>query len=158
MNIREAALSDVSAIADVLKELVAAGTRKKPADAAFVLSHYIEHPHRLHCFVAFDDDWKALGFQSLKVAHQGNPYDTPLGWGIIGTHVRPSAARAGVGSRLFTATIAGARRAKLPAIEACIGEQNSAALSYYEAIGFRNFRRSDGVIYKMLPIADGFES
>lgn len=94
-----------------------------------------------------------LGFQSLKVAREGNPYETPLGWGIIGTHVRPSAARMGVGSRLFAATLQAAREARLPAIEAYIGEQNRAALAYYETLGFRTYRRSDGIVCKALRLA-----
>jgi ribosomal protein S18 acetylase RimI-like enzyme len=150
VEIREARVSEAEAMSDVLQDLVAAGKRTKAADRTFALSHYIEHPQRLHCFAAFDDRGKMLGFQSLKLAHSGNAYGTPRGWGIIGTHVRPSAARTGIGSRLFAATLAGAREARLPAIEAYIGETNSAALDYYEALGFRTNRRSDGIICKAL--------
>jgi GNAT superfamily N-acetyltransferase len=139
-------------MADVLVELVAAGKRSKAADPGFVGSHYLEDPHRLHCFVATDDAGKILGFQSLKRAHDGNAYGTPIGWGIIGTHVRPSAARTGVGSRLFAATLSGAREVGLSAIEAYIGERNTAALAYYEALGFRTHRGSDGIICKALQL------
>jgi GNAT superfamily N-acetyltransferase len=139
-------------MSEVLMELVAAGKRSKAADPAFVTSHYLEHPHRLHCFLALGDD-EALGFQSLKRAHEGNPYETSVGWGIIGTHVRPSAARMRVGSQLFAATISGARKAKLTAIEAYIGDQNAAALGYYEALGFRTHRHSDGIICKVLRLS-----
>jgi ribosomal protein S18 acetylase RimI-like enzyme len=150
--IREAAVSDAEAMSDVLRELVAAGKRTTSADTDFALSHYILHPQRLHSFVAIDDHDRILGFQSLKRAHDGNPYETPVGWGIIGTHVRPSAARMGVGSRLFAATLEGAREAELPAIEAYIGEENSAALAYYEALGLRTYRRSDGIVCKSYQI------
>ncbi|HET7577386.1 MAG TPA: GNAT family N-acetyltransferase [Sphingomicrobium sp.] len=139
-------------MSEVLKELVAAGKRSNAADPDFVKSHYIEHPHRLHCFVALDERGKVLGFQSLKRAHEGNIYDTPIGWGIIGTHVRPSAARTGVGSRLFAATLSGAREVGLSTIEAYIGERNIAALAYYEALGFRTHRGSDGIICKALQL------
>jgi ribosomal protein S18 acetylase RimI-like enzyme len=157
MEIREAAAVDAEAVSDVLQELVAAGKRSNRSDAEFVLSHYIEHPHRLHCFLAADEGEKVLGFQSLKIANAGNPYDTPLGWGIVGTHVRPSAARRGVGSRLLAATLAGARKANLPAIEAYIGAQNRAALDYYEAMGFKNHRRPDGIICKVLRVGQDRE-
>jgi ribosomal protein S18 acetylase RimI-like enzyme len=150
--IREAILADADAMSDVLQELIAAGKRTRAADADFVLSHYLGHPHRLCCFVAVEDGGRTLGFQSLKRAHEGNPYGTPIGCGIIGTHVRPSAARTGVGSRLFEAILEGARKAGLPAIEAYIGEENSAALAYYEALGFRTCRRSNGAICKALQI------
>ena len=153
MQIREAGVPDAEGMSDVLEELLAAGKRSKRADPDFTLSHYIRHPHRLHCYLAIDEEGRVLGFQSLKVADERNPYGTPVGWGIIGTHVRPSAARAGIGSRLFAATIAGAREAKLPAIEAYIGEQNSPALAYYDALGFRTCRQSEGVICKAFQLS-----
>jgi GNAT superfamily N-acetyltransferase len=153
VEICEAVVADAEGMSEVLQELVAAGKRTGSADTNFALSHYIEHPHRLHCFVAVDSSGKIVGFQSLKLAREGNPYDTPIGWGIIGTHVRSSAARMGVGSGLFAATLAGAREARLPAIEAYIGEQNSAALAYYEALGFTTYRCTDGVVCKSYQIS-----
>lgn len=153
MLIREATPADADAMSDVLQELIAAGQRTRPGDADFVLSHYINHPHRLHCVLAMDESGGILGFQSLKCAHEGNPYGTPIGWGIIGTHVRPSSARTGVGSRLFEATLEGAREAGLAVIEAYIGEENAAALAYYEALGFTTCRRSDGAICKSVQIS-----
>jgi ribosomal protein S18 acetylase RimI-like enzyme len=153
MEIREADAFDAEAMSDVLKELIAAGKRSKAGDPGFVLRHYLQHPHRLHCFVAADFRTKIRGFQSLKRAHTGNPYRTPVGWGIIGTHVRPSAARMGVGSRLFAATLNAVADAGLPAIEAYIGEENAPALAYYEALGFREYRRFEGIICKKLDLA-----
>jgi ribosomal protein S18 acetylase RimI-like enzyme len=153
VQIREAVAADAEAMSDVLQELVTAGKRTKAADVHFVREHYLDHPHRLNCFVSVADAGTLLGFQSLKRADEGNPYETPVGWGIIGTHVRPSAARMGVGSQLFAATLEAARKAELPAIEAYIGEQNDAALAYYESLGFRTYRRSDGVVCKALQIS-----
>ena len=153
MLIREAMPADADAMSDVLQELIAAGKRTRAGDADLVRSHYLEHRHRLRCFVAVDESGKIIGFQSLKCAHQGNPYGTPVGWGIIGTHVRPSAARRGIGSRLFAASIEGAREAGLPAIEAFIGEENAVALSYYEALGFETCRRAEGVICKAFQLS-----
>ncbi len=149
-DIREAGRADCDAMSEVLEELIAAGQRVKRGDAPFALSHYIQHPHRLHCLVAIDGAGKLLGFQSLKLAHDGNPYGTPAGWGIIGTHVRPSAARAGVGSRLSASTLHAAQRDGLPAIEAYIDERNSAALAYYDAVGFQTCRRPAGIVCKCL--------
>ena len=150
MKIREALSSDAEAMSDVLEELVAAGKRQNKSDPGYALAHYIRHPHRLHCFLALDDEGRLLGFQSLKIADEANQYGTNVGWGIIGTHVRPSAARIGVGSALFAAALAGAREAGLPAIEAYIGEQNSAALAYYDALGFTTYRRPSGIVCKVL--------
>jgi ribosomal protein S18 acetylase RimI-like enzyme len=155
MVVREAAALDAHAMSSVLEELVAAGKRQGRADLPYTVSHYLEHPARLHCFVAADDQRRILGFQSLKLATEGNSYGTPTGWGIIGTHVSPSAARSGIGSALFDATLAGARSADLPAIEAYIGKANMAALAYYEALGFRTGRFPDGIICKVLKLSQG---
>jgi GNAT superfamily N-acetyltransferase len=148
MEVREALTSDAQAMSDVLEELLAAGKRQNRSDPAHALSHYIAHPDRLHCFVAIGEEAQILGFQSLKMAREGNAYGTAPGWGIIGTHVRPSAVRSGIGRALFAATETGARQARLPAIEAYIGDQNSAALDYYEAMGFTTYRRSEGIVCK----------
>ena len=59
----------------------------------------------------------------------------------------------GVGSLLFAATLASARDAGLPAIEAYIGEENDAALAYYEALGFTTSRRPAGAVCKAFPLA-----
>lgn len=154
MEIREASADDAAAMGEVLDELVAAGRRTKPADADFVLSHYVRHPQRLHCFVALNAEGRILGFQSLKLAHEGNPYGTPSGWGIVGTHIRPSAVRSGIGSLLFAETLKASRNDKLPFIEAFIGEENVAALAYYDAMGFRTYRSSNGAICKSIALTE----
>jgi len=153
VHVREAIVADADAMGEVLEELVAAGQRTSRADPDFVRSHYLNHPHRLHCFVGLDERGTILGFQSLKRADESNPYGTPIGWGIIGTHVRPSAARRGVGAALFAATVVSAREADLPAIEAYIGEANAAALQYYEALGFGTYRTRAGIICKSFQIS-----
>jgi len=152
MVVREAVASDAEAMSAVLQGLVAAGKRHTRSDVLYTRSHYLEHPQRLHCFVVVEGREEILGFQSLKVAAEGNPYGTTTGWGIIGTHVSPSAARRGVGARLFEATREGARAAALPAIEAYIGRENEAALAYYEALGFRTYRTPKGIICKVLKL------
>ena len=152
MRIRPATPGDANAISDVLEELVAAGRRAKNSDPEFVLRHYIRHPDRVQCSVAADDDGRILGFQSLKIARESNPYDTPVGWGIIGTHVRPTAARTGVGKHLFSASQEAARASGLRKIEAFIGADNEAALTYYKAMGFRTYRREEGVICKVYEV------
>ncbi|WP_299153669.1 GNAT family N-acetyltransferase [uncultured Tateyamaria sp.] len=152
MEIRSATSDDAESISDVLKELVTAMKRTKPSDPDFARHHYIDHPDQIRCSIAVDEDGTILGFQSLKTADEGNPYGTPVGWGIIGTHVRPSAARRGVGKELFHSTHDAARRAGIRKIEAFIGEGNGAAIAYYEAIGFRTCRTADGAVCKSFEI------
>lgn len=62
------------------------------------------------------------------------------GWSIIGTYVKPDAARCGGGKALFRATRQAAKQAGLKKIDAPIAAHNSAGLSYYGAIGFRTYK------------------
>ncbi|MCA0941041.1 GNAT family N-acetyltransferase [Salipiger pacificus] len=146
--IRRAVPADAPGLSAMLQELVAAGKRTRPADEAFVLATYVAPPQGISCFVAEAENGRLLGLQALSRAAAANPYGTPEGWGIIGTHVSPAAARRGVGKGLFFATRAAAEAAALPAIEAYIGAANSEGQGYYEAMGFRTWRTPDGSVCK----------
>ncbi|MBR9763179.1 MAG: GNAT family N-acetyltransferase [Rhodobacteraceae bacterium] len=150
MQIRPATLEDAPAISAMLQELVAAGKRTSRADADFVRTHYITGG--LLCSVAVEGDG-ILGLQSLMRAEAGNPYDTPEGWGIIGTHVSPRAARKGVGRGLFAASLAAAEQAGLPVIEAYIQRGNAAGQGYYGAMGFTAWREDDTAIARRYDLA-----
>lgn len=145
IRIRTARPDDAEGLGKVLQQLVAAGKRRKDSDAAFALAHYIVDPQRIRCSVAVDAKGQIAGFQSLKLATNGNPYGTPIGWGIIGTHIRPDHGRRGLGRELFTSTLDAARQAGLPAIEAFIAETNHAAIAFYASLGFRDYRAVEGV-------------
>lgn len=153
MELCRAAAVDALAVSQILQALTAAGKRRKPSDPDFARDHYIAHPQQICCTIAVDDDGHPMGFQSLKRATEGNPYGTPLGWGIIGTHIHPHYARRGVGRHLFSATRDAARYAELPAIEAFIGADNAEAIGYYEAMGFVTYRAVDGVDCKRFSLA-----
>ena len=150
--VREAGLGDAAGLAAVLSDLVAAGKRRKSDSPEFVLGHYITHAHQIQCAVASEDGTDVLGFQSLKSAWVGNPYEVSVGWGIIGTHIRPSAARRGVGRALFRETLKAAREHGLDAIDATIGNSNTEGLGYYEAMGFQTYRHLDGAVSKVFRI------
>ena len=140
-------------MSDMLQLLVKAGKRTSAADEAFVLSHYIANPDGIRCTLAVDEDGSVLGFQSLIVSRKGNHYDTPVGWGIIGTHVSPLAARRGVGSRLFEETKVAAAGAGLRKIEAFIGAANAEGQAYYEKMGFTTYRTAKGAVCKCFDLA-----
>ncbi|SDX49377.1 L-amino acid N-acyltransferase YncA [Ruegeria halocynthiae] len=152
--IRAAVEADAEGIAGVLKALVAAGKRHKPSDALFALSHYISDPERIRCSIALAPDGEVLGFQSLKLATENNPYEVAVGWGIIGTHIKPTAARHGVARALFESTLAAAQQKGLPAIDATIGANNPEGLGYYEAMGFREYRRMEGAVCKVFRVSE----
>ena len=102
--------------------------------------------------VAVDEDGRILGFQSLRYAAAGNEFVVAEGWGIIGTHISPMAARRGIGAALFAATLSAARNFGLHNIDADIPADNAAGLAYYEAMGFRTYRLGKGTIGKVYRI------
>jgi len=98
--------------------------------------------------VAVGNDGTILGFQVLLLATVGNIYNVTVGWGIIGTHISPSAARLGIGKALFAETQENARAFGFNQIDASIGKENSAGLTYYEAMGFTTYRTLDEMVSK----------
>lgn len=148
MRIRTATPDDALAMSKVLREIIAVTQRERPSDPEFVLRTYITNPHGIRCSVAVDDNDVVMGFQSLVHAIEGNHYGVAVGWGIIGTHISPRAARQGVGSALFKETKNAATAAGLQNIDASIGENNAGGLSYYDSIGFKTYRTGQGTICK----------
>jgi len=152
MDLREADVADIDGMSRVLDEIFAAKRRETPGSPDFVRERYIENPDRLACTVAVDERGQIAGFQSLKRARAGNAYGVAPGWGIIGTHISPRAARRGVGAALFAASRQAAQAAGLTMIDATIGETNTAALAYYEAMGFCSYRTFEGCICKQYEV------
>jgi ribosomal protein S18 acetylase RimI-like enzyme len=152
VKVREAVMDDASEISLFLEQLASLGKRNIPSDPNFVRTNYIAHPDNIQCAVAEDDDGAILGLQILKVASKGNTYGVAVGWGIIGTHVKPDAARRGVGKTLFAATLKAAADAGLKKIDATIAATNADGISYYDAVGFQNYRASDDKVCKCFEI------
>lgn len=151
MIIRNATPDDAAAISVFLKELTALGKRTSPDDETFVRACYIESPHKIRCSLA-DDGGQVLGFQSLQRAAADNPWGVAPGWGIIGTHIRPRAARRGVGRALFAHSRRAAQDAGLTDIDATIAADNPEALAFYGALGFETYRRQDHLISKRFSV------
>ncbi|MDX8347176.1 GNAT family N-acetyltransferase [Cognatiyoonia sp. IB215446] len=147
MIIRDAKVEDVPQMSAFLGRIAEMGRRVSPWDEDFVLRNYINAADKIQCALA-EDDGKVLGFQSLKLATEGNIYDVTPGWGIIGTHVNPDAARRGVGRSLFTKTLRAAHEHGLKKIDASISAANPEGLAYYEAMGFRTYRSPNDLICK----------
>ena len=148
ITVRPAVSSDAEAMSIVLAEIIADWKSDRPTSPDHVRAHYVDHPERIECSVALDETGAVVGFQSLRLAVEGNSYDVTPGWGIIGTYVKLDTARRGIGSALFAASRAAALKAGLPAIDATIGADNAKGLAYYEAMGFRTYRETPSAISK----------
>lgn len=145
ITLRAAAPGDAEGMAEVQNSIFRAGLRADPVDVDVVRERYLGAEHSVAVTVA-EADGQVLGFQSLKRAWPGNPYDVAEGWGIIGTHIHPAAGRQGIGRRLFAVSLAAARSAGIRHIDATIGANSPPALAYYSAMGFVPYRQGDGVI------------
>ena len=143
--IRPARSTDAEDMTEVQNAIYRAGLRASPVDVALIRERYLDAEYGVACTVA-EQEGQVVGFQSLKWAWPGNPYDVPEGWGIIGTHIHPDAGRSGLGRRLFATSLVAAKDAGLRHIDASIGVDNAPALAYYSAIGFTPYREGIDVI------------
>ena len=147
MIITDAAPHHVARMSAFLTRLTEMGKRTRPSDEKFVLDYYVNGDTKIQCALA-EDDGQVLGFQSLGWATADNQWGVTPGWGIIGTHVNPDAARRGVGKALFAKTLIAAKAAGVENIDATIGADNAEGLGYYDAIGFKTYRTAPGKICK----------
>lgn len=146
IELRSARPTDAEDMAEVQNAIHRAGLRASPVDVTPVRERYLDDvEYGIACTVA-EQDGRVVGFQSLKRAWPGNPYDVPEGWGVIGTHIHPDVGRSGLGRRLFAASLAAAQAAGLRHIDASIGADNPAGLAYYSALGFRPYRERGDTI------------
>jgi GNAT superfamily N-acetyltransferase len=150
-GIRQAGPEDARGMDAVLTPILERWGSTRERGAAVVLARYIAHPDRLSCAVAVMEG-RIVGFQSLKRAVRGNPYDLPEGWGIIGTYVAAEARGTGVGRALFAVSLEVAERARLPFIDATIGAGNTEGLAYYAALGFDDWRMQGTAVGKRLTL------
>jgi L-amino acid N-acyltransferase YncA len=152
VNVRPATAGDAAGMSIILGEIIAAWKSSRPSSADHVRAFYVEHPDRIECLVAEDEAGAIVGFQSLKIAPEDNSWGVSPGWGFIGTYVRTGSGRHGIGRALFSSTIAAARRAGLPAIDATIADDNALGLAYYESMGFRTYRHAAGMTSKVYTV------
>lgn len=153
MKIRLATSEDADGMSAILTQILAMWESDRPSGAEHVRGLYIEHPDSICCSVAASKSGVILGFQSLQLATDANPYGVTEGWGIIGTYVKLDTGRRGIGSALFAATLQAAQQAGLTRIDATIGAENKLGLSYYEAMGFRTYREKPKAICKYYAVA-----
>jgi len=151
IEIRPARPTDAEDMAEVQNAIYRAGLRSSAVDVATVRERYLDMEYTVSCTVA-EREGRVVAFQSLKRAWPGNPYDVPEGWGIIGTHVHPEAARSGLGRRLFIETLAAAKAAGIRHVDASIGASNAPALAYYSTVGFKPYRNSGDTIAHRLDL------
>ena len=150
--IRPAEARDAAAMVALLNAIIAKGgttAHRTPFDVAGMIGLYISPPRAIACHVA-ERDGAILGFQALEWADPSwagaNPL--PADWALIATFVSVEAQGAGVGGRLFAASLAAAQAAGAVAIDATIRRENRGGLAYYSRMGFVDYWSYDEVIAK----------
>ena len=149
LEIRPVRPTDAPALAELLNAIIARGgttALEEPFTADALDRAYLTGPDVVCCFVAADRASGRLeGFQTL-----GRGDGLPDGVGDIGTFARVDGTQRGVGSALFAATCAEARRLGLTGINATIRADNTGGLAFYGRLGFR-----DHSVRAAVPLKDG---
>ena len=149
LDIRPVRPEDAAELADLLNAIIARGgttALEAPFTPQALTEAYLTGPDVVCCFVAVDRACGRLeGFQTLG-AYPGLPEDV----GDIGTFARVGNAQRGVGSMLFAATSAEARKRGLTAVNATIRADNTGGLAFYSRLGF-----VDHAVREAVPLADG---
>ena len=147
--VRDATSADAPELAGLLNAIIARGgttALERPFTPEQLDATYLTGPKVLSCVVAADGEAGRLeGFQTLTK----EPY-VPDDWGDIGTFTRIDGIQRGVGSALFAATRDRARSLGLAAINAKIRADNSGGLTFYDKLGFEDYR-----VDRAIPLSDG---
>ncbi|WP_432448497.1 GNAT family N-acetyltransferase [Aliiroseovarius marinus] len=133
---REARPEDAQGMSELITPILEGWGSNRRRDPEHMRANYIEHTDNIRCTIAYDETGQILGFQSLILPKTANPYNTPDGWGEIGTYVAVSNGRSGIGRAMFADSLDAARKAGITDIEASIGRDNPQGRAYYAAMGF----------------------
>lgn len=79
IEVRKAVRDDAQNMSVILAEILASWQSDRPSSPEHILANYVEHPDSIRCSVALDATGDILGFQSLQIASDGNPFDLPVG-------------------------------------------------------------------------------
>ncbi|HUO11459.1 MAG TPA: GNAT family N-acetyltransferase [Caulobacteraceae bacterium] len=149
IEVRTVRAEDASELAALLNEIIARGgtTALEETFAADELARgMLTGPDVICCFVAAERaTGRLVGFQSLE-RFEG----LADGVGDIATFTRVGLTQRGVGSRLFAATRAEAKRKGLAAINATIRADNAGGLAFYDRMGF-----VDHGVERAVPLKNG---
>ena len=151
---RHATPEDAPAMCAILNAIIAIGgttAYEEPFDPATMTANYITAPLLIRCTLA-ERDGQATGFQALWHADTArtDPGALPPGWAAIASFVKVGLTGQGIGRRLFADTLTAARAAGIGSIDATIRADNRSGLTFYTALGFRDF-----AVIPAVPLRDG---
>jgi L-amino acid N-acyltransferase YncA len=134
---------DAASMARLLNAIIEKGgttALTRPVTGIDISDWMKSDPGRSAWHVALDQNEKVVGFQWIAP----NPKLPPEAVDIA-TFVEIGQTGLGIGSALFTATAAAAKRLGYVWINATIRADNSGGLTYYQSRGFRDWSFDEGV-------------
>ena len=145
INVRKATALDARQMASLLNAIIAEGgttALERPVTSDDINDWMGRDPDRSAWTVAVDADGEVVGFQWIEPADY-----LPTEATEIATFVKLGKTGLGIGSALFRATSAAAKRLGYGWINANIRADNEGGLIYYQSRGFRDYDRWEG--YKL---------
>jgi L-amino acid N-acyltransferase YncA len=140
-------MADASAATSLLNAIIQIGgttALQVPLSTDEMLEWFLAGPDVCCCHVA-DQAGRVIGFQTV-----GRYGELPDSWGDMATFAAADAMRKGIGSALFQATLAKARKLGLSHLNATIRADNTVGLAYYSRMGFVDYH-----VDLAVPLADG---
>jgi GNAT superfamily N-acetyltransferase len=139
---------------DILNAIIAIGgttAYEDPFTPWTMTANYIAAPLLIRCTLA-EIDARPVGFQALLHPDPAQDHHRPLppGWAVIASFVQPGLTGQGIGRALFSATERAARAAGIHTIDATIRADNGSGLTFYGAMGFRDYD-----VIRAVPLKDG---
>lgn len=142
IDVRTAREADTPAMANLLNEIIAIGgttARTSPVSAETLRNEMKASGAKSVWLVATSPEQGVVGFQ-LIAQSEALPPDAAE----ISTFVAQGRTGLGIGSALFSATTAAARRLGYAWINANIRADNQSGLTYYDSRGFRDYGQIEG--------------
>jgi L-amino acid N-acyltransferase YncA len=150
---RPARPDDAPTMCAILNAIIAIGgttAYEDPFTPATMTANYITAPQLIRCTLA-ELEGQIVGFQAIW--HPDPSHDRhapPPGWAVIASFVQLGLTGKGVGRALFAATQDAARVAGVSTIDATIRADNASGLTFYGAMGFRDY-----AVIPAVPLKDG---
>jgi L-amino acid N-acyltransferase YncA len=149
---RPATAADAPAMCAILNAIIAIGgttAYEDPFTPATMTANYIAAPLLISCTLA-ELDGQPAGFQGLWHPDPARDNPLPPGWAAIASFVRVGLTGRGIGRALFAATTTAAHAAGITTIDATIRADNASGLTFYTALGFRDY-----AVIPAVPLKDG---
>ena len=143
INVRPAMPLDAGSMARLLNEIIETGgttALTRPVTAQDLTEWIAVNSHASAWHVALDEAENVVGFQWIS-PHEKLPPEAC----DIASFVQIGRTGLGIGSALFTATAAAAKRLNYKWINATIRADNDGGLTYYQSRGFRTWTIDEDV-------------